>query len=343
MESSATSESLAKISSNSATIEASAKRKNQVLAILAEGLPVLPTHIMQLNALLAASPVDLKKVSKIIRTDPGLTGQVLHLCNSALFGIRRRIFKVEEAAVLLGADRLRTLVFTCYLMDCSRKWLREREIQDHWWHSFMVGMMSERVARAINHPMPDQAYLSGLLHDVGKLPLLMVAAQDGTMASREVATQPGDNLEAEREYFGIDHCEVGRWVGNSWEFYPCHIDVFGTHHHPAEAKHDPLLVGIVSVADHFCEQQQLIASMGDEYDQDGPSVAESMERYIRQCLPMVGAGERTRVLQMLDSEYASILPVIQQTYGNVVSKKPDSGESALNADGDGRIKVRAGC
>lgn len=341
MESSAASESLPKISANSATIEASARRKNQVLAILAEGLPVLPTHIIQLNALLAASPVDLKKVSKIIRTDPGLTGQVLHLCNSALFGIRRRIFKVEEAAVLLGADRLRTLVFTCYLMGSSRKWLREREIQDHWRHSFLVAMLSDRVARTVNHPMPDQAYLSGLLHDVGKLPLLMVAAQDGTMASREIAIQPGDNLEAEREYFGIDHCEVGRWVGNSWEFYPCHIDVFGTHHHPNEAKHDPLLVGIVSVADHYCEQQQLIESMGDEYE--GPSLAELMEPYIRQCLPMVGVGERTRVLQMLDSEYASILPVIQQTYGNVVSGKPEAGESAFSTEGSGGIKLRAGC
>lgn len=299
-----------------------------MLAILAEGLPVLPSHIMQLNALLAASPVDLKRISKIIRSDPGLTGQVIHLCNSALFGIRRRIFKVEEAAILMGADRLRTLVFTCYLMDCSRKWLQEREIQEHWRHSFLVALLSERVARAINHAMPDQAYLSGLLHDVGKLPLLMVAAEEASLASREILLQPGDNLAAEKEYFGLDHCEVGRWVGASWEFYACHIEVFQFHHHPAAAKHDPLLVGVVAVADHFCEQKQLDPA---GVEKEGGSDGQSIEPYIRECLPMLAASERARVLHVLESDYANILPVIEQTYGTVVCKKPGSVDRYLDA------------
>jgi len=309
-----------RISAASATIEAAEQRKNQVLAILAEGLPALPSHIMQLNGLLATSPVDLKRISEIIQSDSGLTAQVIHLCNSALFGLRRRIFKVEEAAILLGADRLRTLVFTCYLMDCSNKWLQEREIQEHWRHSFVVAILSERVARVIKHAMPDQAYLSGLLHDVGKLPLLMVAAREGSVASMEVLLEPGDNLAAEREYFGLDHCEVGRWVGASWEFYPCHIEVFQFHHHPEDAKHDPLLVGIVSVADHFCEKKESESLVGPKVGVSDD--AESMESYIRKCLPMIGASERDRVAQLLESEYAGILPLIEQTYGGAISKKP---------------------
>ena len=322
MESSTTPDTCPRITPGNSTIEATTRRKNQVLAILAEGLPALPSHIIQLNGLLASSPVDLKRISEVILSDPGLTGQVLHLCNSALFGLRRRIFKVEEAAILMGADRLRTLVFTCYLMDCSSRWLQDRGIQEHWRHSFMVAILSERVARAINHPMPDQAYLSGLLHDVGKLPLLMVAAQEGSVSSMEVLLEPGDNLEAEREYFGLDHCEVGRWVGTSWEFYPCHIDVFQFHHHPARAAHDPLLVGVVSVADHFCEQKELQAA-GVQREVslcDSPE----MEQYVRECLPMVASFERDNLLELLESEYRSVLPMIEQSYSNIVSNKPDS-------------------
>ncbi|HEX4074106.1 MAG TPA: HDOD domain-containing protein [Candidatus Acidoferrales bacterium] len=293
-----------------------------MLAILAEGLPALPGHIIQLNGLLASSPVDLKRISEVIQSDPGLTGQVIHLCNSALFGIRRRIFKVEEAAILMGADRLRTLVFTCYLMDCSSKWLQERGIQEHWRHSFMVALLSERVARAIKHPMPDQAYLSGLLHDVGKLPLLMVAAEEGSVASMEILLEPGDNLEAEREYFGLDHCEVGRWVGSSWEFYPCHIEVFRYHHHPAEAKHDPLLVGIVAVADHFCEQKELQSA---EAAQDlSPSEDDAMDHHICDCLPMLSSFECDHLRVLLESEYRKVLPMIEESYSALVSKKPDS-------------------
>jgi HD-like signal output (HDOD) protein len=319
MEPSTTRENCRRISPASRIVEATTRRKNRVLEILAEGLPALPSHIMQLNGLLAVSPVDLKRISKIIQSDPSLTAQVIHLCNSALFGLRRRIFKVEEAAVLLGADRLRTLVFTCYLMDCSRKWLQEREIQDHWRHSFVVAILSERVARAIHHPMPDQAYLSGLLHDVGKLPLLMVAAEEGSLASMEILLQPGDNLAAEKEYFGLDHCEVGRWVGASWEFYPCHIEVFQFHHHPAEAKHDPLLVGVVSVADRFCEQKE---SESVSVEKEGAAArGRSMGAYIGKCLPMLSESERDQILNMLESEYLGILPMIDQTYGSAVAKK----------------------
>jgi len=319
MESPTTQENYRRISAGGAVIEASARRKNEVLAILAEGLPALPSHIMQLNGLLASSPVDLKRISQIIQSDAGLAAQVIHLCNSALFGLRRRIFKVEEAAILLGADRLRTLVFTCYLMACSQKWLQEREIQEHWRHSFVVAILSERVARTINHPMPDQAYLSGLLHDVGKLPLLMVAAKEPGFTGMEILLQPGDNLAAEQEYFGLDHCEVGRWVGASWEFYPCHIEVFKLHHHPADAKHDPLLVGVVSVADHFCEQKEWESASAER---EGASYdGQPMEPYIRKCLPMIGESERAQVLQLLESEYATILPLIEQTYGGAIAKK----------------------
>lgn len=330
MEPHTTRENVQRVTQGSAgALDAAERRKNQVLAILAEGLPSLPSHIIELNGLLASSPVDLKRISHVIQSDPSLTGQVIHLCNSALFGLRRRIFKVEEAAILLGADRLRTLVFTCYLMDSCSKWLQERAIQELWRHCFIVAILSERVARAIHHPMPDQAYLSGLLHDVGKLPLLMVATQDSSLTCLDVVVQPGDNLAAERECFGLDHCEVGRWVGNSWEFYPCHIEVFAHHHNPAEARHDPLLVGIVAIADRFCELEEM-----ENSESDGSTVLAddpSMDAFIRQCLPAVTSLERDSIQQLLETEYRNVLPMVAQSFGAIVSRKPDSaaGDSAV--------------
>jgi HD-like signal output (HDOD) protein len=348
-----------KLASGSAPIELVERRRNRILGILAEGLPSLPNHIMQLNGLLASSPIDLRRISKVIRSDLSLTAQVIRLCNSALFGIRRRIFKVEEAAVLMGADRLRTLIFTCYLMECSGKWLHEREVQDHWRHCFITALLSERIARSIGYQMPDQAYLAGLLHDVGKLPLLMVSAEEGSMASREVLLLRGDSRAAEREYFGLDHCEVGRWVGSSWNFYPCHIDVFEYHHSPAQAKHDPLLVGIVSVADHYCEEKEseqrspgtetkeIMSEAGPEnephaapisgatFHNDGPNAverdakSETMGAYIRECMPSLDTSEWHRVMRVLENEYINVLPIVEQSYGAV------TGNSAAAAPGLG--------
>lgn len=61
------------------------------MAILSKGLPTLPMFVLDLNALLKESPVDLKKVGKVIRSDASLTAQVLRICNSAMFGLRRRV------------------------------------------------------------------------------------------------------------------------------------------------------------------------------------------------------------------------------------------------------------
>jgi len=322
MEPFTTRESAYRITPGRTAGDAKMRRRNQVLEILSEGIPALPSHLIQLNGLLATSPVDLKRISQVIQSDPSLTGQVIHLCNSALFGLRRRIFKVEEAAVLLGADRLRTLVFTCYLMDTSSKWLQESAFHEHWRHSFTVAILSERVARAIHHPMPDQAYLAGLLHDVGKLPLLMIAAQDTSVTSLDIVLQPGDHLEAEREHFGLDHCEVGRSIGRSWDFYPCHLEVFGLHHNPAEAEHDPVLVGVVSVADHFCELKELQEA---EHGWDVLNASDlSMGAYIRRCLPTAASFERDNVERLLEPEYRNVIPLIAQSFSAVVSKKPDA-------------------
>ena len=117
------------------------RRKSNLLAILSEGLPALPSHLFQLNSMLAASPVDLKEVSAVIRSDPSLTAQLLRLCNSALFGLRRRVVRVEEAAILLGTERLRNLLFACYLIQLSFKHLTGEEVQSFWTHSLITAML----------------------------------------------------------------------------------------------------------------------------------------------------------------------------------------------------------
>ncbi len=93
------------------------RRKGRLTSILTEGLPTLPSYVLELNTLLSASSVDLKRVGKVIRSDPSLSAHVLRMCNSALFNLRRRVLSIEEAAVLMGAERLRTLVLTSSVME----------------------------------------------------------------------------------------------------------------------------------------------------------------------------------------------------------------------------------
>src|SRR5246127_3435042 len=102
------------------------------MTILSQGLPTLPTYVLDLNALLSSASVDLKKVGNVIRTDPSLSAQVLRLCNSALFGLRHRVISIEQAAILLGTERLRTLVLTCSVMQFAGKRLPKAQLTTFW-------------------------------------------------------------------------------------------------------------------------------------------------------------------------------------------------------------------
>src|SRR5271170_2823833 len=239
------------ISSPKFVVEEQERRKVRLMDILSRGLPTLPTYVLDLNVLLGQSPVELRKVGNIIRTDPSLSSQVLRLCNSALFGLRHRVISIEQAAILLGTERLRTLVLTCSVMQFAGKHLPKEQLNRFWHHSFLCALLSERLASHLNYCEKEQAYLSGLLHDIGLLPMwILVLAEE---AANRPPPPPGwtDNIALELDYFGMDHCKVGRWMGVSWNYMPSFVDVFQYHHAPDRAQHDPYLVGIIAAADQF--------------------------------------------------------------------------------------------
>ena len=292
-------------------LELQKKRKARLMAFLTEGLPTLPSYVFELNTLLSAASVDLKRVAKVIRNDPSMSAQVIRLCNSALFSLRRRVLSIEEAAILMGSERLRTLVLTCSVMEFTGRQLPRGEVQTFWQHSFMSGLLSERIAKWIEYSEFEQAYLGGLLHDIGMLPLLVVAAEEHLLKGDTAGGPWGGSLEAEKEFFGLNHCEVGRWIGQSWNFFPSFIDVFENHHTPKRSVRDPHLVGIVAAADHFCERHTL-PPISEGETQELPETDPALwDEFLTICLPRLDSKDRAELTEMLETEYLHLLPVIE--------------------------------
>ena len=259
----------------------------------------------------------------MIRNDPSLSAQVLRLCNSALFSLRRRVLSIEEAAILMGSERMRTLVLTCSIMEFTGKQLPRGEVQTFWTHSFMSGMLSERIARWIEYTEREQAYLGGLLHDIGTLPLLVVAKEENALKGDTKSGPWGGSLDAEKDFFGMNHCEVGRWIGQSWNFFPSFIDVFENHHSPERSKRDPHLVGIIAAADHFCEYQS-----GNPIKEGEPvELAETdpsfEEEFLTRCFPRLNAEDRSELTEMLETEYLHLLPMLEF---NAFAEQPVGGK-----------------
>jgi len=292
------------------------RRKQALMTIMSKGLPTLPGYILDLNALLSSPSVDLKKVGKLIRTDPSLTAQILKLCNSALFGMKSRVLSIEQASILMGTERLRTLILTCSAMQFAGNSLRAESQLDFWQHSFLAALLSERIANVMDYSEKEQAYLAGLLHDVGQLPLWMVVSQEENKRRPSPPANWVDNTELEQQYFGMDHCTVGRWLALSWNLMPSFVDVLEHHHKPALAEHDSYLAGIVGIADRFLQMQ------AERPADESMVVVEAHDNvepgsFVAECMPMTSEAERQGIAEMLQTEYIHLLPLVQLGFASV--------------------------
>lgn len=281
------------------------RRKAALLEILAAGPPAMPQRLLRLHALLTTTPVDLGRIARLLRDEPHLAEHLLRLCNSAWFGLRRQVARVEEAAILMGTTRLRSLVFASYLEQLSNARLPHLEAKQFCQHSVLTALLSETTARWLGWPDPERAYLGGLLHDVGKVPLLMVALREDPAAG--IWLRGGAHrLVLEREYFGLDHCEVGRWLGLYWNLDPGQTEVLETHHHPEAAQQDPELVGVVALADYFCETVS-------ESNADARA-AEAWQFYHR-CLPGLHEAALQRLLRLLEQQGPRLQALLESAAG----------------------------
>ena len=304
--------------------EAKQSRKLALMASLSDGLPTLPAYVFELNSLLSQAPVNLRRVAAVIQTDPSLTAQVLRFCNSAFMGFRESITRIEHAIMMVGTERLRTMVLTCSLIEYVGHRVASEDIQSFWQHSFLTATLSERLARGIAYFQPEQAYLAGLLHDIGALPLLLINSTESRQQERNVAGSWGECIDLEREHFGIDHCEVGHWIGISWNFSPTLLEVMVSHHNPREATQDPHLAGVVAAADQFCARRGIM--LGATPPELSESTANQDQAILQACLPQLNPAEVDELAEMLETDFLHLIQLMEfgaaGLFGGGIPKNP---------------------
>ena len=221
-------------------------------SIVSEGLAPLPGCLFDLDVLLSTPIVDLKKVASALYPDFELCQRVLRLANSSLTQPSDAAGDIPEAVVLLGPPLFHAAVLIAAVTDFGPRDARDENAAALWTHSVMMAALSEKIAEISEYPVRGKAFMAGLLHDIGHIPFLSVARED--MAVRdELAQIPWrDNIELEREIFGLDHCEIGRWMGRSWKFSSVLMDAVQHHHDPRLAVRDSHLAEVVCAAEHFC-------------------------------------------------------------------------------------------
>ncbi len=197
------------------------------------------------------SPTEL---ADIVFKDPSISTKVLQLINSSYLGMRDKIDDLEKAVIYLGADTLKNIAVSASVFQVfgSAKGNSSFHMEHFWWHSLMCATLAKKIAREVDYPSVDEAFLSGLLHDIGKLILWVNFNKEYSIAIEDAGGKT-ELLTAKEKIIGATHYELGAWLVEQWHLNSFMADAIRYHHDRMERIVDALpLVKIIYVANTCC-------------------------------------------------------------------------------------------
>ena len=217
-------------------------------------IPPLPDVAVKIWRLSNSPDSSARDMVDVMKFDPGITARVLRLCNSAFFGLPRKVTSLQHATVYLGMNEIVNIVY----MSCVGNYYGNphpaygMEKGDLWRHSVAVALTSQDIAQEIKYPETQAVFTAGLLHDLGKLLIHEYVNQRLTEIQDAVENQNLRYYDAEREVLGMDHCQVGELVANVWNLPATLRSAIRYHHAPQDAEAEPQIAAIVHIANVFC-------------------------------------------------------------------------------------------
>jgi putative nucleotidyltransferase with HDIG domain len=215
-------------------------------------LPTIPAIVSKVVALLDNQEASPDEIADLILSDQVLAARVIRVVNSPLYRTSNPIISVKRALLFLGFKSVSEMILTSYFVDGFKDKEQPFDMKMFWMHSFSVGAISRRIARMVDYPDVEKAYLVGILHDIGKVFLGHYCKEMYGQMLTSIRNTSFTTYEAEYEFFGTTHCEVGLCLAQRWNFPSTYCDVISYHHTSERATEDPLLTAIVSLADFYC-------------------------------------------------------------------------------------------
>jgi putative nucleotidyltransferase with HDIG domain len=198
--------------------------------VLAE-IPAFPPVVLRLIDLLSHDGAETSVLVREISSEATFSAQVLRLANSPLFGLKSQVDTIHHAVVTLGFERVQSLIMAVATANYMKAALRTEAIHKCWRHTLASALLCRELARAGGLD-PDRAYTFGLLHDIGRLGLLVAYRDDYESLFHTADRDAVSLLDLEKKRFGLDHCETGRQLLEQWKLPQEFCVVAGRHHDP---------------------------------------------------------------------------------------------------------------
>lgn len=217
-------------------------------------LPKILQEVLQLLNDLNTSPHTL---SKAISKDQSVVLKILTIANSPFYGLSKRVSSIEFAIMILGYDEIRNIVSALSLMESmknkSDQYLDQKVF---WMHSYLTATIAKKLAMDLGLEKHGEAFIAGLLHDLGISVVHRFMHTDFVAIHDMVANGISYN-DAEAQVLGLTHGEIGESLLKYWNIPELITDVVKYHHQPYLSQQAPTLASVVHLADYMTQMLKM--------------------------------------------------------------------------------------
>ena len=232
--------------------------------LLVARLPSPPQTLIRLMQLCQSDDVGMTELSELIASDAALSAKILSVAHSAAyFRSSAKALTLLQATSTLGMALIKVLVISESVFQTFNAFRQAgaADLRSFWKHSLSVAVLARALADQQDSANADEAYLTGLLHDVGRLALLAAVPERYT----ELFGLPDDAslCSQEQRILGTSHAEAGAWLLEHWRLSGTMVTAVLNHHNNAHPTHAPALSRLIQLA-------QLLAALSPEPGVDTP-------------------------------------------------------------------------
>jgi len=216
-------------------------------------IATLPEVTMKIIKLVEDPDSTAQDLNSIITNDPALGARILKVVNSAFYGLPGQIGSINRAIVLLGLNAVKNIAIAASLAKLFRggKICPSFDARDLWNQSLATATATRLLAQQIGLGLPDEAFLAGLIHDIGIMVEIQARRNKFVEVMAHLADHPDQTLrQAETDILGANHEQFGAALCKLWKFPASFACVAGFHHHPLDLpRENQTLACLVHISD----------------------------------------------------------------------------------------------